>query len=233
MKKTIYIAVLNQGHVRTELANVLKEISHQTKYNTYIKFWGEKPIANNRNKIVQEFLAYKAFDVLMMVDSDIVPPLNILNLADFQKDIIAPVCFMYQEDMIAPVAFKRKPDGLYLPIEITGEEGLIEVDAVGTGCIFLSRKVLEDVRAPFMNEYDADGIKIFGLDIAFCRRAKEKGYKVFVHLDYLCSHWTTVDLKEIYSTLSDYLDQIYLLKQKLRQNDTKNPPNNMGLDRRV
>jgi len=203
MRKKVYISVLNQGAIRPELVSLLHNLTFQNKYELMISYPSEKPIANNRNTIVQSFLQRPEFDYLMMIDNDIVPPLDILNLVDYQKDIIAPVLFMYQQKAVIPLILERKPDGLYTTKPFRGHEGLTECDAVGTGCIVLSRKVLEAVRKPFMNEYDADGIKLYGLDIAFCRRAGDIGFKTYCHLDYVCSHHTELDLKNVYAALSD------------------------------
>lgn len=205
-KRKVYCAVLNQGTIRTDLSAVLMELSHQDKYETYVTYPSDKPISQNRNRIVQDFLARKEFDYLMMIDSDIVPPINILNLVDFQKDIIAPLMFIYQKNSVIPLAVKKDPEGSFQPIDIEGMRGLIEVDATGTGCIILSRKVLEAVRYPFRNVYDADGIKLTGLDFNFCKRAQQLGFQIYIHLDYVTSHYMNFDLRKIYETL---LEQKY------------------------
>lgn len=200
-KRKVLIAVLNQGTIRKDLSACLTELSHQDKYEIAISYPADKPISQNRNRIVQEFLAQKDIDYLIMIDSDIVPPLNILNLVDFQKDIIAPVMFIYQQNSVIPLVVKRDPEGSWIPMEIEKMQGLVECDATGTGCLILSRKVLQAVRHPFRNEYDADGIKKIGLDFNFCKRAKELGFQTYVHLDYFCSHYMTFDLKKIYETV--------------------------------
>ena len=201
-RKTIYLAILNQGSIRAEMSACLQEISRQDKYDLLITYPSDKPISYNRNKIVQDFLSRKDCDYLIMIDNDIIPPPNILNLVDYDKDIITPVLFAYQQSQVIPLAvMRRKEDGFYTPIDPQKQTGLIEVDGNGTGCMIIRRDVLEKVRAPFLNEYDADGMKTTGLDFAFCRRAKELGFSVWCHFGYICSHYTTVDLKQIYASL--------------------------------
>ncbi len=207
-QKSIYIAVLNQGNIRTELVTVLNELSHQQdRYKLFITYPSHKPISYNRNKIVQDFLTTEC-DFLMMVDSDIIPPSNILNLADFNEDIVAPLMFAYQEKTVIPLILKQETDGLWGVQNFKGNEGLIEVDATGTGCIIIKREVLEKIKWPFRNEYDADGIKKYGLDLMFCQRAKKEGFKVYCHLDYPCSHWITMDLKDVYLALNFLENQV-------------------------
>lgn len=213
--KGIYIAVLNQGHIRTENHFILSHISKNSDYNVFFSAPADKPIQHNRNKIVQDFLKKKEYDYLMMLDSDVVPPANIIRLADYDEDVIGALCFAFKKtdagmNAIMPLIlekFKRE-DGLWryrVKDDLDGSEGLVEADAVGTGCIMVHRRVLEDERMkrPFKNYYDENGLRIEGLDLSFCRRVKECGYKVFAHLDFPCSHWTDMDLKDLYESMTN------------------------------
>lgn len=202
IKKSIYVAVLNEGEIRTELASVLNHILLQSDYKVYLKYHSDKPIAFNRNKIVKQFLE-SGCDYLLQLDSDIVPPPNILQLADYQVDIISGLMFAFRQTSVIPLILKKNWDDEYNVMPFRGDEGLTECDATGTGSMMIARHVLADPRmkAPFLNEYNYDGIKVRGLDLAFCSRAKELGYKVYVNLDYPCSHIVRMDLKNIYSAL--------------------------------
>jgi len=202
-KKAVYIAVLNQHDIHDQLSERLLGYANQTDYEVCIVHSSLKPITQNRNKVVQDFLSKPEYDYLVMFDSDNVPPVDFLNLVDFQLDIVGSLYFGYQKGMIVPWCLERGKDGLFTIVDLKGKRGLIECDAVGTGAIVIKRSVLEDERLkfPFRNEYDADGIKLLGLDINFCKRAKEVGYKVYCHLDYISGHWVPVDLKDVFALL--------------------------------
>ena len=219
--KKIYIAILNQGWIRPELSSVLLELTRQNKYDIHLTYPAAKPITNNRNQIVRKFLQTD-YDYLMMLDGDNVPPENILNLADYQEDIIGGLCFAYMKEMVIPLALKKNKMGSYDVMKIPKQAGLIECDAVGTGVIIIKREVLEAMSFPFENKYDPEGIKTLGLDINFCKRAKEKGFKVFCHTDFKCSHWTPMDLKEIHNTIITLHWYIDNLQNQLKQLTTKN-----------
>ena len=193
--KSIYLAILNQGSIRTELVKIIVHLTHHNKYTLTVDYPADKPIANNRNKIVQEFLE-SGHDYLLMLDGDIVPPNNILNLADLDKDIIGGLCFAMPGDMIIPLVMKKTPKGY---VAMSGE-GLIECDGIGSGCMMIARRVLEKVKAPFLNQYDNNGIKRLGLDFYFCEQAKKQGFSVYCRTDFPCSHITMADLKQIYNT---------------------------------
>lgn len=212
-RKVVMIAVLNQGGVRPELSGILHELPQQNKYEVVITYPARKPITQNRNMIVQDFLARPEFDYLIMIDSDNVPQVNLLDLVDYQKDIIGALYFGFQKAMIIPFCMKQGVDGLLTCIDIKNKRGLIECDAVGTGIIVIKREVLEKLTFPFRNEYDEDGIKLWGLDFNFCLRAKKLGFKTYCHLDHVASHWVTIDLKDYYAVCLEN-DQ---LKKELKQ----------------
>jgi GT2 family glycosyltransferase len=170
----------------------------QDAYRIHLSYSSIKPISNNRNTIVQKFLAIPDCEYLMMIDSDIVPPPNIMRLIDFDKDIITPLMFTRQKGELLPLFLKRDKDGIYSVDDYLNKVGLQEIDATGTGCIIIKREVLEKVNKPFENIYDKDGIKTLGLDLSFCQKAKELGYRSWVHLDYVASHYYTYDLKDLY-----------------------------------
>jgi hypothetical protein len=199
-QKGIYVSILNQGNLRKENAALLTGLMQNDRYKIYVDFPSEKPISHNRNKIVQKFLSLKKYDYLLMIDDDVTPPGNIVDLADFQVDVISPIMFTMQKREVAPLAVKRTKDGKYSTMNLKGNEGLLEVDATGSGCMFIKREVLEhpDLKNPFQNHYDADGIKTTGLDFNFCTRAKKAGFRVYVHTDYVAGHFAEVDLKDIY-----------------------------------
>lgn len=197
-RKKIYLAILNQGEIRTDLVKVINYLQQNESYEIITSFPTGKPITNNRNTIVQKFLAIKDCDYLMMIDSDIVPPPNVLNLVDFQKDIITPLMFVMQKSTLIPLYLRQNADGIYDAGNYIEDKGLQEVDGTGTGCIIIKREVLEKLEYPFRNEYDRDGIKKFGNDFNFCKRAKKLGFKVWVHLDYIADHITDYSLRELF-----------------------------------
>lgn len=218
-QKGIFISILNQNEIHKDNVNIIASWATHDKYKLKIEYPSDKPITQNRNKIVQRFLAMKEFDYLLMIDDDVVPTPNILDLADFGKDIITPVMFTRHNKRVIPLVLSRTKDGKWKNINLIGNEGLMEVDASGTGCILIKREVLEhkDLRFPFKNHYDADGIKTTGLDFNFCTRARKAGFKVWVHTDYVASHYVLQDLKDTYEmALSNRL-----LREKIQELNKK------------
>jgi GT2 family glycosyltransferase len=207
--KKIQISILNQGGINTKLVSQIQEIANTNMYPISIGYPAGKPITHNRNKIVKEFLE-SDFDFLLMMDGDC-PPDDVekmIEMADYDKDIIGGLCFGYLKEMIIPFAMKKNEQGTYDMADLGIRSGIQECDAIGSGNMMIARRVLENMPFAFKNEYDTEGIKIKGLDFNFCERAKEMGYKVWANTDLLCSHYTTVDLKNIWLTINEYRGEI-------------------------
>jgi len=212
--KKIWIAVLNQGSIRVELSDLLMQLPAQRKYAISISYPAKKPIANNRNSICKRFLE-SDYDYLLMIDGDCVPNEKVLELADYDKDIIGAVCFGYLKKMLVPFVMKQRKDKRYDVLDINQNGGVVECDAIGTGVMMIARRVLEDMPFPFRVEYDPEGIRTKGLDFNFCRRAKDMGYKVWIDSDMFASHWTTMDLREVWLTIDN-------IRKQVIQNNVKN-----------
>jgi len=198
-KTKLYLAILNEGSVRVELIKTVMQWQMQGEYDIYVSFPNDKPIESNRNKIVQNFLKTDC-EWLIQIDDDVVPPTDYLDLILHNKDVISGVCYAYRQDAVVPlVLWKNKKDGLWKNKEVNPSDGLIEVDSMGTGAMIIRRNVLEtDLQNhPFQSTWNKDGTRKKGLDLYFCEKAKAKGFKVWCHLGYDCSHIVHADLKEI------------------------------------
>ena len=229
----ILIAVLNQGEVRVELAEYLFRVVTSAQIPIEILYANLKPISYNRNQIVKKFLAAEQFDYLVMIDNDIVPDKNILDWIVCDKDIIGGLCYGFSVKNsisgIVPFILKRnkkKAEGqkflTYSVIRKDKWDGLTECDAVGTGLIMISRKVLEHPfwkthGGWFPNIYDKEGEKKLGLDINFCYRAKKLGFKVFSDTNCSCQHWTPMDLKFLFECFQKDADEITKLIDELNK----------------
>jgi uncharacterized protein YycO len=73
----------------------------------------------------------------------------------------------------------------------------MRVDGVGTGGIFIKRKVLERIKTPFSYEFDKDGVIKSSDDIAFCHRCNLAGFEIWVDWSCLADHYKTVGLLKV------------------------------------
>lgn len=177
------------------VGNILAIILRNTKYTIETIVSSMKGIGEHRNVIAKNFLESDC-DYLLMIDSDNPPPTNILDLIEYDKEVIGlptPINMNYIQGVndIRWNVFENE-----LPVKEKGN-GLQEVEMIGTGCMIIRRDVLEKIKHPFTTKRNEDDLRIVGTDTAFCKRCKEAGIKIWTHWNYTCSHFKTIDLKTL------------------------------------
>jgi hypothetical protein len=170
------------------------------------------PIASNRNEIVKRFKSFQPRqDFLMMLDDDVMPiEGNPFEYAHADKDIIGfPAKVRQLGRELNWVAYIKSPtEDAYCSVDfgkIDDTVRLLHVDVVGTGAILIHRRVLEAIKAPFMYEFDEDGVSIVGQDFGFCRKAKAAGFEIYVAPQVWCEHFKEFGLLDF----SGYVDSDY------------------------
>jgi hypothetical protein len=146
-------------------------------------------LAKCRNDICANALRDYCTHILML-DTDQV----------YQDKDLARRLLAHKKDIVGGKVHRRWPpfdpilnrDGQHVPDEEIEAGGLIPVDSTGTGCLLIRTAVLVDLDYPwFQFERDEDDNVTAGEDITFCRKAKEKGFEIFVDADVNIDHMTT------------------------------------------
>lgn len=161
----------------------------------HVKYFTHRPAEENRNRAANATVE-GGFDFMIMIDPDNVPLRNPIDLVLLNLDIVGmpyPAARNVGTGLeIGFLAMDKQADGNYL--DHKDRVGLKEVDAVGSGAMVVSRKVLEQVKPAFMRIWDENGYATKGIDFNFCDRAKALGFKVWAHYDYLADHIKEVSL---------------------------------------
>lgn len=145
-----------------------------------------------RNKCVRLALDSKATHLLFL-DSDIVPPPNLI-VELFKMNVpIASGLYYLRIPPYLPVMFnvgELKKDGTNLhPILDYKPNTVIDADHVGMGCCMIECSLLFEM----FKQFDGDGRWFAfepgkGEDIWFCNRAKKMGVTPRVHTGIMCGH---------------------------------------------
>ncbi len=161
------------------------------------------PYVHNLHVIREEFLS-GPYDYWLSMDDDNPPMRNPLELVQLDLDVVGcptpvwanlkpdepPIYWNAMDEVIADdgtVAFR--------PHSIC--RGLQEVDAIGSGCFLVARRVMETLRAPFMREWNSNGTVETGGDFAFGKRARAAGFRIYAHYDYACQHFHEIEIGEV------------------------------------
>jgi len=204
-KKTIVVAIPNRSHNSTEisvgLARLLTELKAPKGYKLVIHFSYKQPVDANRNLIVKTMLKNEKAEWLLMIDNDIVPPNNILDMIKCGEKIVSAVVMGMSNGVPHPLAMRMRKDGLYSMVNLMEyiegqrDDGLIEVDGAGTGCILIHRSVLEKMKTNwFRFQYTEEGSIKYSEDYSFSQKVKELGYKIYVDTNFICEHYKRIGL---------------------------------------
>jgi len=141
-----------------------------------------------RNQCVYECLNGD-YTHLFFMDSDMIfPPKTLERLLKHDLDMVGGF-YVRKRNEFYPTAFKlgERPNGKYRAEWIND---LREVEAIGTGCLLIKRKVLEAVGCPWF-EYKWNGEptgKMITEDLVFCDKVKRLGFKIYCDGTIKCGH---------------------------------------------
>lgn len=179
---SIFVAIPNTGTLRTELVEWL--MIHNIK--PYMP--QAKPHDHCRNIIVDEFLKTDC-EYLLMIDSDVVPQDNVLEMVNNNVDVCSAYVRTNYKGEFIPVGMTKNKNGYHHNFKHSKPK-LHRVDAVGTGCVLIKRKVFENMAKPYFKFVYKDGILTNGEDFDFCERINN----VYFDARYKCKHYTTVGI---------------------------------------
>ena len=192
----VLVAVCNEGWIRPEVTNALIKIALDSRVDKKIVYPNSRPYENNLSHIANK-VRREMWDYLLIIDCDNPPTKNPLDLCFLNLDIVGCPTPQWNEVDSFPIYWVAmdKVKGGWKPHKSTS--GLQEVDAVGTGCMLIHRRVLESLQAPFTRKWNKDGTMNTGVDFNFCQKAKEKGFKIYAHYDYPCDHFKELSLIKV------------------------------------
>tara|TARA_Y100000034_G_scaffold115279_1_gene152273 strand:- start:388 stop:1041 length:654 start_codon:yes stop_codon:yes gene_type:complete len=198
---SVYVTVPNRNgwlhkHVHFAVCRILSDGRYKIRHDCPT----HSPYVNNLHKCMWDFLKGDE-DYWLSMDDDNPPIRNPLDLVDFNYDLVGFPTPVWHSAVKGDRpyylnALDVKDDG-FIPHEPC--EGLQEVDAIGSGCFLVSRRVMDALKddKPFMREWGDDGVVIAGGDYSFCRKVKAAGFRICVHYDYMCHHFNEIDIMEI------------------------------------
>lgn len=201
---SIYITIPNgKGWVHKLAMFAVIKMLQDKRYRVRFDAPTHSPYVNNLHHCKEDFLE-NGDDYWLTFDADQAPINNPLDLIEFDCDVISCPTPVYHNAVPGdrPWYFNALDikDNGYTPH--TDCNGLQEVDAVGSGCLLIARRVMLKLRdqQPFMRQWNKDGTVEVGGDYSFCRKAKAAGFRIWAHFDYPCMHMNELNLLEVISS---------------------------------
>ena len=201
--------MVNNGTIDALLAMDLIHVAREKNghFDHMVQVGNVGLTTRSRNVVVKTFLETIDADWLLMIDSDERLSLSTWHkLIDSAHDKDRPIvsglvfaAFFDDNDGLRPVPTIYSMDsekGLQA-IDAYPEDSLIEVDAVGTGCLLIHRSVLLEMQKQatpnqgkdwaWFVEGAIDGT-YFGEDLLFSKRIKSMGFPIYAHTGAILPH---------------------------------------------
>ena len=221
MKDKICIGMVNNGTINSLLAQDLIHIAidPSQRFHNLVQVGNIGLTTRSRNLVVKTFLETTNAAWLLMIDSDERLSLETFHkLVDTAHDKDRPIvsglvfaAFFDGQDELRPVPTIYRMDmekGLEA-IDAYPIDTVIEVDAVGTGCLLIHRDVLLEMQKQTTPNQGKDWAwfvegaingTYFGEDLLFSKRLKSMGYKIHAHTGAILPHHKQFWLDERHHT---------------------------------
>lgn len=216
--KNVLVTVTNTGYIHKQTVLTLLKIQHEKRYKVTIDLPVNNPYENNLNHIVQKVLRGN-YDYWLQIDSDNAPINNPLDLISYDKDIMIlpyPQWHCTRDDVENgnfPIVWLAMDDVENGFKEHKEQKGLTQIDAGGSGCMIIARRVLENIDFPFSRTWDKNGLVNVGVDFNFCRKATAIGFQIWTHYDYPTMHFKEVELMEVQHVFDNFYKKKFSKQQ--------------------
>lgn len=180
-----------------------------------IHFPGSIHMGAVRNRMTEQALSGDA-EILLWIDSDIIFTYEdvdaLVSLCSPETPMVTGVYAQVSYNgVLSPLVFRLSTDDVpqVAPVDratIAPERGIVPVSGCGAGFLAIHRVVMEELLEPAeddpdlavmraWNEFWADADSTIGEDLAFCWRARRKGFSLLCDTSVRLGHVKTIDLR--------------------------------------
>lgn len=182
--KHILIAVPTNKYIEPDTMKSIYDQEVPAGYKTHFQFFHGYQIDQIRNLIADWATRY---DYLFSVDSDV----------SFAPDTLKKL-IEHNVDVVSGLYIQRKPgqhileiyrNGVNVPYSEIKDQGLVEVDGCGFGCVLVKSEVIRAIGYPqFVYKSAIDHRNTVSEDTYFCSQARARGYRVWADTSIQCNH---------------------------------------------
>ena len=202
-QSSVYVTVPNgSGWIHKKVHFALCRILSDGRYRVRHDCPTHSPYVHNLHKCAEDFLN-GGEDFWLSMDDDNPPLNNPLDLVELDCDVVGLPTPVWHSGVPGDRPFyfnalDEVEDG-FVPLPPERWQGLQEVDAIGSGCFLVSRRVVAELEwdQPFMRQWDKRGMVTMGGDYSFSQKVRAAGFKIFAHFDYQCEHLNELPLQEV------------------------------------
>lgn len=183
-KKKILIGIPTAKYIEVETFKSIYDLIIPDGYEVTFQYFYGYRIDQIRNLISSWVV--NGYDYLFSVDSDIsFAPDTLLKLLRLDKPIVGGVYRQRNTEQHLEVydTNYRRMEWSQLAFEIR------EIGALGFGCVLIKREVFDAIGHPWFEYHvSLDHNQTFSEDLDFCKKARARGFSVWVDSSILCGH---------------------------------------------
>lgn len=194
-KPNILIAVPTTGSVHYKTAAAVVHLA--AGRNAAVIFGCDRPHDYARNRLVRLFLKHPTLTHLFFLDSDVEPPLDVLDrLLALDAPVASGCVRIAQPDGLFWTIARKNAECKYVLIpDADLPAAPFFADGCGAGCLLIRRDVLETMPWPWFKWIQNKDGSQMGEDIYFCKQLNAMNrLQVQVDPTVICTHHKTVAL---------------------------------------
>jgi len=189
-KKRILIAIPTAKNIEPETFKSIYDLTVPEGYQTTFQYFYGYNIDQVRNLIAD--WAVKGYDYLFSVDSDIsFAPDTLIKLLAHDKPVVSGLYIQRKPGQHILEIYEHNAHGgvSNVPYGKIKGRGLVEIAGCGFGCVLVKSEVLKSIGYPQFKYYSAlDHNHTVSEDVDFCRKALNKGFKLYADTTIQCNH---------------------------------------------
>jgi FkbM family methyltransferase len=183
-KKKILIAIPCKNDIEADTFKSIYDLEVPEGYETEFQYFYGYAVDQVRNLIAHWVI--NAYDYLLAIDHDVVFEKDTLKkMLAHDKPLVSGV---YRQRLDPPMIEIYDHNMVRMDISnLTGS--LQEIGGCGFGCVLVKKEVFASMPYPwFVYHQSLNHNETFSEDLDFCRKARDKGYKLYADSSILCKH---------------------------------------------
>jgi len=190
-KKRILIAIPTARNIEAETFKSIYDLEVPEGYETTFQTFFGYQVDQVRN-LIAHWVTNLNFDYLFSVDSDIsFQPDTLRKLLEHDKDVVSGLYIQRIPGTHTLEIYEHTPEGgaTNMPYSKLKDRGLTQVAGCGFGCVLIKKEVMVSVGYPQFKYHSAiDHRNTISEDVDFCRKALQKGFKIWADPSIKCRH---------------------------------------------
>lgn len=190
-KPKILIAIPTAKYIESSTFKAIFDVSRSDDYDSHFQYFYGYNVDQVRN-LIADWMVKGDFDYLFSVDYDVAFPADTLSkLIAHDKDMVSGLYIQRIPGTHTLEIFEPNERGgfTHMPYDKLKGKGLTEIGACGFGCVLIKKEVFMSIPYPHFQYHSAlDHKDTFSEDLDFCRKARERGFKVYADPSILCEH---------------------------------------------